>query len=162
MRYMCLAALPVLLMVGIGADSAKPEFTFHEFKRAKDSVTVRLAKQQAVFTVKSPSGIGAVTVKLKSGQWPRDVVVLLAGFRMLEQFTVTTDRLSAECSLKRSGRASFYFRSAQRKPGERRAAAGTLNIRIEKAKEGIRIVLPASMCAGSKQIKLHWIDAFRG
>ncbi len=161
---MFVAALVLLT----AADPGKPEFTYGDFARPADKVAATVEKNRVVFTVTSTRGIGAATINLKEGAWPKEVVILLTyekgeGFKNLENFRLTTDRISATGSIKSSGKVTFAFLNAkgEREPLEAGDSGGTLAIKIVQTDKGIELRLPPDMLVGSKFVTLSWIDAFR-
>ena len=103
---------------------------------------------------------------MEEGPWPRDVAIRLR-LKSLEGFTITTDRLRTHGSQGTSGKFEFSLRNAK---GEFEKAptggdyliAGTLDIRVERQKDEIVVTFPASLFADTKQVRIEWIDAYRG
>jgi multidrug efflux system membrane fusion protein len=149
-----------------------PQPTF-EFKPSKpgDSVAVRTEGKRTVLVISSKTGIGGLTIRLKGGEWPREVSLRFQydqgkGFHNLESFTLTTDRLWVGGKL--SGEAEqlpFSFRNAageiEKDATGSQVISGSLRLRVQKGKEGIEATLPANLFVGSKEVTLGWIDAFR-
>jgi hypothetical protein len=166
MKAICVLVTVVAAAMAAGADPAPPEFKFSDFQKPKDKAQASVEDGQAVIRISSSDGIGALTVKAKKGQWPRDVTVLIEGFSNLEQFSVTTDRLRAAVSLKQSGHAELSLRNAKGEfetydRGGHYIIAGSLNITVEERKEGMAIIFPANLFADTESVKIGWIDAYR-
>ncbi len=57
--------------------SAPAELDVVDLKKPKDRVTVEVTTNRLVFNVHSSDGIGAFKAVLKTGEWPREVSVVL-------------------------------------------------------------------------------------
>jgi hypothetical protein len=146
---------------------AQSEFKFGDFRREKDTAAVRVSDGKALFTITSSLGIGAVTIAAERGAWPRDVTVHLRPLKSLEGFSITTDRFRAHGSQGTSGKFEFSLRNAKGEfdklpTGGDYVVSGTLDIRVEKGKDEIIVVFPANLFLDAKQVRIEWIDAYRG
>jgi hypothetical protein len=135
-----------------------------------DSVTVVTEGKRTVFVISNQYGIGGVTIRLKTGQWPREIALRFQhekgkGFHKVESFALTTDRLQAAGRLvDGTDHLSFSLRNAEGTFDDGtggRVISGTVNIRGEKGKDGIEAKLPANLLVGSKEVTISWIDVFR-
>jgi hypothetical protein len=165
----------LLLLMAAALSGGAPEAAYeYKLEKAADTVVARTEGKRTVFTIASSTGIGGATIRLKAGEWPHDILLRLqytAGkpFTSLESFGITTDRLWAGGAMRDSEQVLFSFRNAKGElerdareaPGGHYVTSGTLRIRVEPGKEGVDITLPANLLAGSRQVSLGWIDAFR-
>jgi hypothetical protein len=159
----------IVYLMGTPLLAEEPEFRYQLTKNAADSITVEREKDAAVFTVKSASGIGAGSILLQAGDWPKQVSIRFQGFTNLEWLFLDTERLHIEGSLKESGRFGFCFRDAEQsyvriEPGSEpwcRQAAGILKITAKEVDGSIVVTFPTAFLTGSKKLDLDWIDAFR-
>ena len=166
-----MAALGVVVAMAAsvvgGADPKPPVFEFADSQRPGDSGRVEVSGGKAVVVITSSTGIGGITVAATRGAWPRDVTVVVKGGRKsLEGFTLTTDRLFARGSAQDTGRVPFYLKDAGGKidipdPAKAGDRAGELNVAVGEREEGMGLVLPANLLAGSKRLRVTWVDAFR-
>jgi hypothetical protein len=160
--------LSLVLTVGLSC-IARAESSSFEFAGAKGrtvNVAVTFTKDSTTFVLDKPEGIGGLTITLASGDWPRDTVLVLPGFRNVESFAVTTDLFRAQTSLAQSGRAVLSLRNAKGKfdradPTGPFLSAGTLDIRFSVTDDGLKVQFPPNLFAHTKQVQIGWIDFFR-
>jgi len=155
------AKTPVATLV-VAAEDAAPVYDFI-LKKPADKIEIVSEKDQTIFVIRCPSGIGGGSIKLKSGSWPENVVLRFQhgdkkGFTNLEKIVLTTDRLQIEGNLKSSGKFDVHFRNAKGKPGK---SAGVLVIPVERRPNGIEVTLPANLLLGTGQVELSWVNEFR-
>src|SRR5438067_2455769 len=144
------------------ADKDEPKYQF-TLKKPQDSIEARKDEKRTVFVVTSQSGIGEGTIALTEGRWPRDIVLRLQydkerGFKMLESFGLTTNRIWVSGSQRTSGKMALYFLSPEGKPGD---VAGQVNVTVAEKAGALELTLPAHLLGGAKEVRLKWIDAFR-
>ena len=135
----------------------------YEFKvqKPEDSIAASTNAGRTTFAITSKSGIGGGTISLTNGIWPKQVSVLLKGFRYLESFALTTARLRVNGSLKLSGKMPFYLADASGKFDPSEHFAGYLDVVVQQRDDGLEIILPPNLLADSNKLVLGWIDAFR-
>ena len=79
----------------------KPKFNFEYRKKgphgSPNSIEAKVAESSVVFDVKSGSGIGSGSIKLKEGNWPKKVLVRLH-LRGLEGFSVSNGKKTIQRS----------------------------------------------------------------
>jgi hypothetical protein len=170
MRRLCVSVVIAILASCGAASAADPPGEID----AK-GVALLMEDKQAVFVVTSEKGIGNATVRLKSGKWPENVVLRFqykegSGFEMLESLDLRTDRfrISWQPSRDKNGgrkwgeqQLGFSLADADGKFAKDAPTAGYFVGKVEKTKKGIEVRLPANAFAGSKEVSLSWIDAFR-
>lgn len=158
MRVTGLSWKAALLSLTLGLHAAPPVFEI-QVKKPDDKVTLDAQGDRAVFTVFTKSGIGDFSASLKSGEWPREVSVILNRTR-IERFGLETDRLVATGYAKspEDHTCSFQFRSAKGEV-EHEYNAGTLRIKVSPIKDGLEIAFPRDVV--SKQMSFGWIDVYR-
>ena len=153
----------------VGREPSKFEITT---KRSDDTVEFRVAKDGAVFSVKSPFGIGQAVVKRTSEEWPGTVVLRLH-LKGLEGFKASNgkDTLCAAMS-SQDGTARLWLDGKEDEPIDAKSP-NWMVIRIigndgkpAKAiplKDGyFEMVLPKALFDGNpKAISLNWIDFYR-
>jgi hypothetical protein len=160
-------AIVLTLALAAASEPAKPEFQYTDFSRKEDKVEASFEKDRVVFTVISPRGIGGATIKLKAGEWPKEIAIRLTygdeGFKNLENFRMSTARVAASGAIGSSGKVPFTFLDAKgdTEPLESGHEGGTLDMKVVKTDKGIELRLPPRMLVGSKTLTLSWIDAFR-
>jgi len=134
--------------------------TVTNLQHKEDSATVEQAENKATLRVKCPTGIGYCTVSGEKGKWPDEVVLFLEGLDELEQFGITVGRISAHGSRKSSGQIWFDYLPREGSK-EKSSHIGTLDIKIEREKEGIRVTFPRLFFADAEKVKLSWINWLR-
>jgi hypothetical protein len=154
---LALAGMPV-------ADPTKPEYEF-ALEKSGDSITLTDRGKQTVFVIKSKSGIGDGSIKLKSGEFPNEVVLRFeyvdrGDWKILEAFGLTAGRFHVAGSKSTSGAMRFYLADARGKVDEKNVT-GTLNIAVKESDKGLEVYLPANLLLGVRELGLSWIDAFR-
>jgi hypothetical protein len=153
------------LALGGEQKATEPVYEF-KLRKPADTLVTGKEKDRTIFIVTSPSGIGGATATLKGGQWPENVTIRLQqqqgkGYAMLENFTLTTDRVRVEGNAKSSGKFNFCFLGADKKGRSNAPPTGTLNVRVEVGKDALDVTLPSCLLIGSSQFELSWIDAYR-
>lgn len=131
---MCLAIMIVTSCVSANSRSRY----FITTQKPADSVAVLNEKALTTFVVVSATGIGSADIALADGAWPGNITIRFTytdgrGFKMLEGRVVSTDAVT----LRDSDLPARY----------RGGAMG--------------ISLPAKLLAGTKRLKVEWIDAYR-
>jgi hypothetical protein len=144
------------------ADGDEPKYAF-ALKKPQDSMEARKEEKRTGLVITSQSGIGEGGVLLTEGRWPRDIVLRFQydktrGFKMLESFTLTTNRIHVSGSQRTSGKMALYFLSPEGKPGD---VAGQVNVTVAEKDGALELTLPAHLLTGAKEVRLKWIDAFR-
>ncbi len=157
----------LLLVVSLPLMAEPPKYAF-TLRKADDAITVKERDRRTVFVITSKSGIGGGTIKLTAGDWPSDVTLrfeykdgLGNGFKMLETFSLTTDRLLVSGSHKQSGSLPFLLPDSAGEYVENQPAAGHLRVTIAPNAGALEVTLPAHLFVGSRQVTLVWIDAYR-
>jgi hypothetical protein len=151
----CAASVTVL------ADEPKYEFT--PGKRG-ESVEIRVEGKHTVFAISGKGPQGGVTIRSKDGQWPQDIILRLEKYDNVESFSVTTDRLSfgGQRGFSSGGVKAFSRNMAFSFPNSKGVfedgpCAGTLDVVVEKGKEGLDFKLPANVFVGSREVKISWL-----
>jgi hypothetical protein len=144
------------------ADGDEPKYAF-ALKKPQDSMEIRKDDKRTVLVITSQSGIGEGGVLLTEGRWPRDIVLRLQydkkrGFKMLESFGLTTNRIAVSGSQRTSGKMALSFLSPDGKP---EGVAGQVNVAVAEKEGALELTLPAHLLTGAKEVRLNWIDAFR-
>src|ERR1700722_12157646 len=149
----------------VGSGIARPDEPRYEFKAGKrgESIEVRAEGKHTVFAISGKGAVGAVTIRLKDGQWPYDIVLRLNKFDNVESFSVTTDRITfgGATGLSGNGIKAFSRKMAFRFPNgkgefEDGPSAGTLDVVVETGKEGLDFKLPANVFVGAREVKISW------
>jgi hypothetical protein len=141
----------------------EPKYDFQAGRRG-ETVEVRVDGKQTVFAITGKGPVGAVTIRLKEGDWPQNIVLRLNGFDNVESFTATSDRVTfgGEQGLSNGGvlalsrKLPFRFANAKGE-FEKGKNAGTLDVIIEKSKDALDFKLPANVFTGSREVKLAWV-----
>jgi hypothetical protein len=141
----------------------EPKYDFEEGKRG-ESVEVLVEGKHTVFAISGKGPQGAVTIRSKDGHWPQDIILRLVKFDNVESFSVTTDRLTfgGQRGFSSGGVKAFSRHMAFRFPNSKGVfedgpCAGTLDVVVEKGKEGLDFKLPANVFVGSREVKIHWL-----
>ena len=149
------------------ARADEPKYEFQAGKRG-EAVEVRAEGKQAVFAISGKGAVGDVTIRLKDGEWPQDVVIRLNGSDNLDSFSVTTDRITfgGQWPLSSGGVTAFSRKMPFRFPNskgqfEDGPCTGTLDVIVEKGKEGLDFKLPANLFVGSREVKISWLVFIR-
>ncbi len=153
-----LIAVSALLL--LAAEPMPPSLTVSDLQHKEDTATVEQAENKATLRVKCPTGIGYCTVRGEKGKWPDEVVLFLEGLDELEQFSVTAGRIAAHGSRKSSGQIWFDYLPTEGSK-EKSSHIGTLDIKIEREKDGIRVTFPRLLFADAEKVKLSWINWLR-
>ena len=155
--------------------AAQPDFDL-SLKRGDDRIEVTAEPGRVMFTVVSPRGIGAATIKRRTARWPKAVVLRLR-LRGLESLTVAAGRVELGASVSSSApqTARLYVSETgkqQEKAVDRNSRYWT-EVRILNADgqpasglpaEGgwFEVQLPAALLAGQPDaIAIRWIDFYR-
>jgi hypothetical protein len=161
-----------LLAVLLGAE---PEFEI-SLKRGEDRIEVTAEPGRATFTVVSPRGIGAATIRRRTGQWPKAVVLRLR-LRGLESLTIAVGQLTLGASVSSSAPQAVRLYASetgkQREQAVDRNSCYWTDVQILNA-DGKRasglpadggwfeLQLPAALLADQPAaIAVRWIDFFR-
>src|SRR5262245_50314746 len=119
------------------AKSVEPTYQF-KTKKADDIVVVKEDKR-TVFVITSKRGIGGATGLLHGVYCPENVTFRFEdekgkGVQMLENVTLTTDRIHCVGSQKATGKFNFHFIDAKRKKAgvepTDKDGAGHLNVTV--------------------------------
>src|SRR5262249_60224261 len=134
--------------------------------RPADALAVEATADRAVFTVTSRTGIGGATLTLKSGAWPRAVVLRLKyadgrPWRYLEGLTLVVGRMQARGSMADTGKLPFVFAGADGRFPPDTPAAGTWAVTIRPRDGVMEVVLPPDLCTGEKSVTVNWVDLYR-
>jgi hypothetical protein len=145
------------------AGTAYPGEPTYEFKapKAEGSVEVRVEGKRTVYVLSSERRNGRVVIRLKSGDWPRDVTLRLNKSTFVDTFSVMTDRIyfgmlpgSGDEPPGRARKIPFTLSNAR---GEfEDGTAGTLDVTVVKGKAGLDFRLPANLFVGSREVKIDW------
>ena len=87
----------VLIAVLLGAE---PDFDV-SLKRGDDRVEICADEKRVVFTVVSPHGIGAATIRRRGARWPKTVILRLQ-LRGLESLTIAAGQVTLGVSVSSS------------------------------------------------------------
>lgn len=169
-RHLFILAL-LVASIGLitGTHANPPAAPAYEFKLQKpdDSLAVKTDDKRTLLVVTSASGIGNATITLTAGQWPKHIALRFQypkdrGFDGLEGFSLTTARLQVQ-DKGQPGQTKmpFHLLDGEGKVDPNDADAGELNVVVERRRGALEIVLPANLFAGSKAVKLGWIDYYR-
>jgi len=154
-------------LLGAGAAAQEPMYAF-KLKKPKDSITARRDMDRAVFTITSESGIGGATLSVTASKWLPNASLYFQygkdkGYRSLENLVVSTSRLKATGAVAKAGthKLPFVFADADGKIPAGQPAAGFLEVLGVLHKDVLEVTLPVNLFAGSKEVTLEWIDAYR-
>lgn len=169
LEYPMRHALGLLVLFLMGATLlAEPPKIETRLRREGDSLTLRQRDKALQILITSKTGIGSAEIKVTEGSWPRDVTLrfeyaagLGNGFKMLEGFTLTTDRLRVDGSHKQSGALPVYFPDADGNYGPDWPPAGHLRVTCTPVEGAMELVLPAHLLTGSRRVFISWVDAYR-
>jgi hypothetical protein len=165
---MSLVLITLAVWVGsVTAEADEPKYDFTAGKRG-ESVEVRVEGKHTVFAISGKGALGAVTIRLKDGQWPHDIILRLNKFDNVESFSVTTGRLTfgGQLGLSSGGLKAYSRKMPFRFPNSNGAfedgpCAGTLDVVVEKGKEGLDFKLPANVFVGSREAAISWLIFIR-
>jgi len=148
--------------VSLCLQATPAEIDITKVEKAKDKVIVEVEAGQAGFTVISSDGIGGFKATLKSGQWPRDMSIII-NRKTLENFGLTTDRIWATGQVKFATNCwcAFQFRNREGRFDGDEYKAGTLHIKAKETKDGVELVFPRNLFSDTKQLTFSWIDFYR-
>lgn len=160
---MTLQTIAIMTALALPADTPETKYRF-TLRKADDAIVAKPDGKLTVFVIKSKSGIGEGTIRLDSGNWPTHALIRFEysrgeGFQMLESFTLDTDRIHVGGSKSESGKLGFSFVGPDGKGDG--GFAGTLDAKVEIRGGAIEVTLPPNLLTGTKELKIHWIDAFR-
>lgn len=147
---------------------AEPPKIESKLRREGDSITVREKGKGVQIVITSKTGIGSAEVRLTEGAWPKDVTLrfeyadgLGNGFKMLEGFTLTTERLRIDGSHKQSGALPVYFPDSEGTYDQNSPPGGHLRVTCAPVEGAMELVLPAHLLTGSRRVLISWVDAYR-
>ena len=138
-------------------------FQVHLRRRLREVKTQDKNFVFAINATRAVKGGHTLVIRLKEGEWPEQVSLLLEKKSDIEHFGLVTDRLCIQCSKNAgqggvkafSGQMPFVFRSEQSvvagREFEDSPPAGTLKVNVEKEAAGLKINLPANLCRGSRR-----------
>jgi hypothetical protein len=140
----------------------KDDAPSYEFRPGndKESVEVRVEADRTVYVITGGKASGGtIKICLKAGQWPRDVTLRLSKSSFVDTFSVTTDHVYFADTryFSGSGKMPFVLRNAKGDFDSGGPATGTLNVVIEKTKEGLDFRLPPNLLVGSREVEFFWI-----
>ena len=163
----------VLIAVLLGAE---PDFDV-SLKRGDDRVEICADEKRVVFTVVSPRGIGAATVRRRAARWPKTVILRLR-LRGLESLTIEAGQVTLGASVSSSAPHAVRLYASETGKQEEKAVDRNsrywtelrmLNADGKRASglpaEGgwFELQLPAALLAGQPEaITIRWIDFYRG
>jgi uncharacterized protein (TIGR03067 family) len=138
---------------------SKDDAPSYEFQpgKCKESLEVRVEGGRTVYVIAlgGPGLSSDVTIRLKTGEWPRDVTLRLSKFRPLDTLLVTTDHHEWAGAQGFTGKMKFAFRNAKG-DFEDDPSGRTLDGVVEQTKEGLDIRLPPNLLVGSRQVEIFW------
>jgi hypothetical protein len=142
------------------------QFTKPLHSSPSDSIQFIQADQRTIIQISHAFGIGSATISLKSGHWPRTIVLRFQydqtrGFSMLENLEITTTRLQLYGNPIISEKLSFRLPDAAGIFPKGDVVAGEMNVWVEQRNRAMEVTLPAHLFTGSQTVKLAWIDAYR-
>jgi hypothetical protein len=163
--------LPVLAWAGDGAAPDKFKITT---KRKDDSVEVKVEKDKAVFSVKSPFGISQASIEREGEKWPTAVVLRLH-LKGLESFRASNGKVTLDAAVSmqdgkpkvriwKDGKEdapldekSLFWMAIRMVGGDGKPATEI------PLKDGyFEMALPKAFFEGNpKSIKVNWIDFYR-
>ena len=131
----------------------KPKFNFEYRKKgphgSPNSIEAKVAESSVVFDVKSGSGIGSGSIKLKEGNWPKKVLVRLH-LRGLEGFSVSNGKKTIQ-------RSDLNVRMLD---PEGNLLEGKY---LLKNKGYYEAIVPSSLLGPEvREIQIRWVDFYRG
>lgn len=141
-------------------------------KRDNDRVRVKADRDQAVFSIHSPSGISHASIERTSDKWP-DAVVLRLHLKGLEKFRAVNDKVKLEAAVSsQDGKARIWTDGKEDKLLDAkspywmaiRAVGGDGKpAKVFPLKDGhFEMALPKAFFESNpKSITLNWIDFFR-
>jgi hypothetical protein len=156
----------IAILFGIASRTAQADPSKYEFKSGKDgeSVEVRVEDKHTVFAISGKLPRGGITIRLTDGDWPPEVILRLNKFDNVESFSATTDRLTfgGSLGLSSGGVKAFSRKLPFRFPNskgefEDGPCAGTLDVVIERGKEGLDFKLPTNLFVGSRDVRISWL-----
>jgi hypothetical protein len=159
----------VAVTTAAGADALPFEI---KTKRDNDQVVVKVEKEKAVFSVRSPFGISQAVIKRTDDQWP-DAVVLRLYLKGLEYFRVTNDTVKIEASVSsQDGKVRFWKDGNEDSPLDdtspfwiqlRMVGGSGEPVKAVKRKDAyFEMQLPKALFEGNaKSMTIDWIDFYR-
>jgi hypothetical protein len=171
----CTGLLVVALSLSI-LSAADDMATFKVTKRkADDKVEVQADGEKAVFSVKSPSGIGAATIESVQQKWPKAVVLRLH-LEGLESLVVANGKLklnAAVSALEGKLRVRLWKDDKEDEPVDPKSAYwitirllgsdGNATNRLPLKNGLFEITLPQILFESNpKHLTVQWIDFYRG
>ncbi len=145
----------VVLLAADAAPSIKVDL-----KRPADKSSIVAADDGVAITITSETGIGAAALRRAGKTWPQQIA-LQTNLRGLEGCTITCGSLRVQT-----------FLGSKEIEASRRNAAGKweptkmaeeFQLKIFKAKAGVRIEIPAAWLAeDANELTVEWVDFYRG
>jgi hypothetical protein len=159
-------ALFLSIHTAIGSPVYQYQFIKPLHSSPSDSIQFIQADQRTIIQISHAFGIGSAMISLRSGHWPRTVVLRFQydqtrGFSMLENLEITTTRLQLYGNPTISGKLPFRLSDAAGIFPKDDVVAGEMNVLVEKRNRAMEVTLPAHVFTGSQTVKLAWIDAYR-
>lgn len=144
-------------------------------RKKEDRVEAQSESDKALFTITSPSGIGAATITPKAGRWPKTVVLRLQ-LRGLESLQITTGKITVAASVSSHGDHStrVYLIEGGKEKSLGRGDPLWMEIKMLAAKtgsvgkpqlkdRGFEVTLPEALLHGQPEpLTVQWIDFYRG
>ena len=121
---------------------------------------VELTDESVHIRIHCPTGIGYCDMAPEHGSWPERVTILFEGIDELEHLELAFGRMHAQGSRSLSGKFEFDFLDAKR-DFNKRSKAGTLDVKVERKKEGVLVTLPGKLLAEKESLHLGWINWLR-
>jgi hypothetical protein len=154
---------------------AEPDFEI-DCQRDQDGIEAAAEAERTVFTVISPRGIGAATVRRRQPNWP-SVVVLRMRLRGLESLTIAVDQVtwgvSVSSSPPHTARLHVSQTGEQQEKSIDRTSRYWTEVRVldadGKSARGLpaeggcfELQMPPELLARNpKAIEIRWIDFYR-
>lgn len=166
-----------MLYAGLMAALLSAERDFDvALKRVQDRVEICAEEGRVLFTVASPRGIGAATIRRRAAPWPKTVVLRLQ-LRGLESLTIEAGQVTLGASVSSSApHAVRLYASETGSQQEKAVARGNrywTEVRIlgadGKPASGLpteggwfELELPAAVLKDNPEsVAIHWIDFYR-
>jgi hypothetical protein len=163
---LCFVVLSLWMQTAMGSPGYQYQFSKTTNSSPSDSIQFIQADQRTTIQITHAFGIGAATLSLKAGHWPRDILLRFQydqtrGFSMLENLEITTTRFQLYGNPTTSGKLPFRLPDAAGLFPKGDVVAGEMNVLVENRNRAIEVTLPAHLFTGSRTVKLAWIDAYR-
>ena len=154
---------------------AEPDFDL-SLKHSDDRVEVCAEEGRVVFTVVSPRGIGAATIRRRAARWPKTVILRLR-LRGLESLMIAAGQVTLDASVSSSApHAVRLYASESGQQQEKAVSRGSrywtevrLCVAVGKPASGLpteggwfEVQLPAALLNDNPEsVALRWIDFYR-